>query len=128
MPVNKTGPMMKLEGAPLQALRDTVITQAQEIRELKAVSDDPQALYDKVAELEDQIVSLKQMVEDQLHEIMELRSVAGAIERNAPPNVVVDEMNNQGQDKPIGTSAIEMTAPEGDALPPLEDYPPPYDG
>ncbi len=109
MPVNKTGPMMKLEGAPLQAL------------------------YDKVVGLEDQVARLKQMVKDQLHEIMELRSAAGAIERNAPPNVAVDEMNTEMQDNPIGTSAIEMTPPqgvappEGDGLPPLADYPPPYD-
>ena len=96
MPVNKTGPMMKLEGAPLQAL------------------------YDKVAELEKQIVALKQMVETQLQEIAELQSAAGAYERNLPPSEVVDEMNTEMQDNPIGTSAIEMTPPD-DMLPPCEE-------
>lgn len=118
MPVNKTGTMMKLEGAPLQALYDKVEAQAEELRKAdNSQTGRGEAIRDKVAELEKQIVGLKQMVETQLQEIAELQSAAGAIERNPPPNEVADEMNSEMQDNPIGTSAIEMTAPEEDIPP-----------
>lgn len=156
MPVNKTGPVKKLEGNALKALRDTVTTQAEEIRKLKkrGGSPDTQSLTDRIVEQDEEISTLRQMVEhkleeitnlqalnekgieqeheiehlrkmveDQLHEIEGLKPVPG----NPPPSEVVKEMNEEMEANPIGTSAVEMGPPTHQVLPPLEDYPPPYD-